>query len=109
MPSDLLSISVALTMCFAVLFAKITSNQFIAAMRRRIATAQQDRGKVMRVLKMSNAQRRVAEKNQESLEIKKTKLSKRINKAKRDLDAIETEQRHRDQLRTTMRGKLIRS
>lgn len=109
MEMDLVFIVVALVMSFAVLIAKVITGQLIALMRRRIANAQQGRAEVMHRLKTITAQKSVAEKNRLALERKKAKLVKQLRRLKRDLDAIESERKHRDQLRATMRGKLIRS
>jgi hypothetical protein len=98
----------AMTMMAGAVFGKIFFAQLINRMRRQIAMVDQEKHKILGQLKMNQSQKKVAERNQAGLKKKKTLLEKKISRIRREMKGFKQDQEHRQKLRDTMRGKLIR-
>ena len=105
---DAVSIGFALLLMGGVVFAKLLTSQLIGRMKRQIATVEQEKQKITGQLKVAQSQKNIAAKNKVSLEKKKVKLQKRLTRMKRELGELKDEHDHRQKVRDTMRGKLIR-
>jgi hypothetical protein len=105
---DAVAVISAMTMMAGVVFGKIFFAQLISRMRRQIAMVDQEKHKILGQLKMNQSQKKVAERNQAGLKKKKTLLEKKISRIRREMKGFKQEQEHRQKLRDTMRGKLIR-
>ena len=106
---EILTVSLALTMMAIVVFGKLYFAQSIGKMRHQIAMVDQEKGKILGHLKAISAQKSVAEIKRNTLSNKKSRLEKRLIQVKNELKEIAAEEGKRQNVRDTMRGKLIRN
>jgi len=98
----------ALALCFAVVVAKVFTSRLLGAMERRIATADQEKQRVLNELKTAGGKKKVVAANRATLEAKKTRLEGKRSRLNRELQELEGEISHREHLRDAVRGKLVR-
>ena len=92
----------ALLLMFAAVGAKVIASQLISRMKHQISHVAQIKQEALGRLKMVQSQKAVAEQNKTALIAKKTKVSKRLNRLKKEMSTIQQEDEARKQ-RTSMR------
>ena len=99
---------VALVLCFAVVLVKVAAGRAIALMERRIANVGQEKQQALNELKVAASQKKILDANRATLEKKKTRLNSKRSRLDRELTEFESEIEHRERMRDSVRGKLIR-
>lgn len=98
----------ALTIMFAVVGAKILTTQLLNRTQNSIAAVNQNRQQALGELRMAQSQRKVAQQTMALLGKKRSKLQKKIGRLRQELGGMRDEAEHRQKMRDTVRGKLVR-
>ena len=105
---EIVTMVVALGMMFAAVVVKVATAQLINRMQSSIASVNQARQKTLGELRLVQSQKKVAEQNKTVLIRKKKKIQKKIGRLQKELSSMREETEHRQKMRETMRGKLVR-
>jgi len=105
---EVASMVASLLLMFAAVAIKIATTQFINRMQNSISAVNQTRQKTMGEFRLAQSQKKVAQQNKAMLSKKKAKIQKKISRLKKELGGMKEDVEHRQKMRDTMRGKLIR-
>ncbi|MFH1571358.1 MAG: hypothetical protein ABIL09_25435 [Gemmatimonadota bacterium] len=105
---EMIWILLALALCFAVVSAKAITSRLLGVMERHIATADQEKQRILNELKTAGSRKKVVAANKATLEARKTRLEGKRSRLTRELQELESEVSHREHLRDAVRGKLVR-
>jgi hypothetical protein len=105
---DILSMVVALVVMSAGLAAKVLTSQLLNRLERAVGEANHLRQKTLFEHRHARSRRKVAEQNRGMLCKKRSKLKKKIDRLRQELASFRGEAEHRQQVRNTMRDKLVR-
>ena len=106
--SELVLTVITLTAMFSAALAKAITAQLLRLAEKRASEQNQEKTRVLGELKMAQAQRSVAEQNLGTMERRKVRLRKRLKKRRKEVKALEDEEKYRETLDATMRERLIR-
>ena len=105
---EVVTMVVALVVMFAAIGVKVLTSQFLNRMQNSIAVVTHTRQKTMGELKLAQSRKKVAEQNMAMLTKKKTKRTKKIDRLRKELGGMKGELEHRQKIRDTLGGKLVR-
>ena len=105
---EVAAIALALVIMSATIGARVVTTQLLNRMQRVIGEVNSMRQKTMGEYKLAQSRRKVAAQNRGMLRKKKAKLQKKIDRLREELASFRGEMEHRQQVRETMRGKLVR-